>query len=183
MISEGDFLRRPETGTEPRRSRWLDVIFGPADGAVRYVRSHGMRISEIMTRPAITVTENDPLEQVVHLMETYQIKRLPVLRRGALVGIVSRANLLRALASVQRGTARTRATDTEIRSRILAEIGRQGWSTGVHVDVVVRKGLADLWGRVADPTQRDALLALAEGTPGVKSVVTHLRWDGDIRPT
>jgi CBS domain-containing protein len=183
IVSEGDFLRRPETGTERQRSRWLDAVFGPAEGAKSFVQSHGMQISEVMTGNVVAVMEAESLDRVVHLMEIHRIKRLPVLREGKVVGIVSRANLLRALASVHRGAGAARADDTEIRGRILAEIERQSWAAGADVDLVVRKGLADLWGTVADPAQRDALQVLAEGTPGIKSVVSHLRWDGDITPT
>jgi len=183
IVTEGDFLRRPETGTERRRSRWLDVFFGPAEGAQDYVHSHGVKISEVMTQKVVTVAPDEPLEQVVHLMEMHRIKRLPVLRGGKLVGIVSRANLMRALASVHRGAGAAAKDDSAIRDRILTEIERQGWSVGADVDVVVRNGLADLWGTLADPAQRDALRVLVESTPGVTSVVDHLRWDGDITPT
>jgi len=183
IVTEGDFLRRPETGTAPRRSRWLDVVFGPADGAKRYVHSHGTKVRDVMSREVVTVDEHESLEQVVHLMEIRRIKRLPVLRGHKLVGIVSRANLMRALASMHRGTPTAAKDDAAIRDRILAEIERQGWSAGADVDVVVRAGLADVWGTVADPEQRTALKVLVGNVPGVKSVVDHLRWDGDITPT
>ena len=183
IVSEGDFLHRPEIGTERRRWRWLDAVFGPADGAKSYVRSHGQQIREVMTATVVTAAEDESLDKVVHLMEVHHIKRLPVLRNGSVVGIVSRANLLRALATVHRGAGAAAATDTEIRDRILAEVGRQSWAAGADVDVVVRKGLADLWGTVADPMQREALRVLVESTPGIKSVVNHLRWDSDITPT
>src|SRR5690348_17164408 len=100
IVTEGDFLRRPETGTAQPRSRWLDLFFGPAEGAQAFVRSHGMKVAEVMTPKVITVAANEPLERVVHLMEVHQIKRLPVLRGRKVAGIVSRANLVRALASV-----------------------------------------------------------------------------------
>jgi CBS domain-containing protein len=183
IVTEGDFLRRPETGTERRRARWLDAVFGPAEGAKRYVHSHGTRVGEVMTRKVITVDEHESLEQVVHLMETRRVKRLPVLRGGKVVGIVSRANLMRALASVHRASSAGTPDDAAVRARILEEIERQSWSAGAQVDVVVRDGLADIWGTIADPEQRAALEVLVANVPGVKTVVDHLRWDGDITPT
>ena len=183
IVTEGDFLRRPETGTERRRGRWLDALFGPAEGARYYVRSHGTKIGEVMTHHVVTVAEDDSLEQVVHRMELHRIKRLPVVRDGKVVGIVSRANLLRVLASVQRGTRRASTSDAGIRDTIVTEIDRRNWAAGAHIEIVVRGGVADMWGSLADPAQRDALRVLVETTPGVKRVFDHLRWDGDITPS
>jgi CBS domain-containing protein len=183
IVTEGDFLRRPETGTERRRARWLDALFGPAEGATRYVHAHGMKISDVMTEKVVTVDERDPLDHVVHLMEFHRIKRLPVLRGGEVVGIVSRANLMRALASVHRGTRKGSKDDAAIRERILAEIEQQNWSAGADIDIVVRAGVADIWGTLADPEQRAAVKVLVANVPGVKAAVDHLRWDGDITPT
>jgi CBS-domain-containing membrane protein len=183
IVTEGDFVRRPETGTERRRARWLDAVFGPAEGAKRYVHSHGTKVGDVMTRKVVTVDERESLAQVVHLMETHRIKRLPVLRDGKVVGIVSRANLMRALASVHRLSRPGATDDAAIRDRILAEIEQQSWSAGAQVDVVVRDGLADVWGTIADPEQRAAFKVLVADVPGVKTVVDHLRWDGDVTPT
>jgi osmotically-inducible protein OsmY len=116
-------------------------------------------------------------------METHRIKRLPVLHDDKVIGIVSRANLMRALASVHRGTRKGSANDAAIRERILREIEQQSWSAGADIDVVVRGGVADIWGTIADPEQRAALKVLVANVPGVKTAVDHLRWDGDITPT
>ncbi len=182
IVTEGDFVRRPETGTE-RRRRLLDVLLGPAEGAKCYVHSHGTRVGDVMSRKVVTVDERESLEQVVHLMETHRIKRLPVLRGDKIVGIVSRANLMRALASVHRGTDGGSQDEAAIRDRILAEIERQTWSAGAEIDVVVRAGLADLWGTIADPEQRAALKVLVANVPGVKRVADHLRLEDQITPT
>ncbi len=183
VVTEGDFLRRPETGTERRRSRWLDAVFGPAEGAKHYVHSHGLQVGQVMTDKVVTVAEHEPLDHVVHLMEVHRIKRLPVLRGHKVVGIVSRANLMRALASVHRGARAAAKNDAAVRDRILAEIERQGWSAGADVDVVVRSGVVDVWGTIPDPAQHDALKVLVKATPGVKTVIDHLHWEGDITPT
>jgi CBS domain-containing protein len=155
IVSEGDFLRRPETGTERTRSPWFDAFFGPSESAKDYVHAHGLKVREVMTRKPVTVTEDAPLDEVVHLMESHDIKRLPVVRRGKVVGLVSRANLMRALASIHRTAPRSSKSDAAIRNRILADIGKQSWSAGAVVDVVVRDGIVDLWGTVSDVAQQE----------------------------
>ena len=102
IVTEGDFLRRAETGTQRRRPRWLEYLVGPGRLADEYTRSHGRKVYEIMTFGALTVTEDTPLDEVVRLMEKRRIKRLPVVRGTAVVGIVSRANLVHALAGLAR---------------------------------------------------------------------------------
>jgi CBS domain-containing protein len=183
IVSEGDFLHRAETGTEPRRSRWFDAIFGPAEAAEAYVRSHGMKIGDIMTKQVVTANEQMLLDEVVHLLEVHNIKRVPVVRDRKVVGIVTRTNLMHALASMHRGTQKSNATDASLRERILREVDHQSWAVGAHVDVVVRNGLADLWGTISDIQQRNALRVLVENTPGVKIVVDHLRWQDTTSPT
>ena len=90
MVSEGDFLRRAELGTERHRSVWFDAIFGPAQSATEFIHSHGLKVEEVMTRNPAFVLEDSSLAEVVHLMETRRIKRLPVLRGARVVGILSR---------------------------------------------------------------------------------------------
>ena len=105
IVTEGDFLRRSEIGTQRRRPKWLEFFVGPGRLADEYVRTSGRKVDEIMTPDPVCVTEDDSLEAVVELMESRHVKRLPVMRDGQMVGIVSRANLMHALASL----ARTRA--------------------------------------------------------------------------
>jgi CBS domain-containing protein len=174
ILSEGDFLRRAEIETERKRSLWLDALLGPADGAADYVHSHGLAVKEVMTPDPITITENTKLDEVVRLMENRKVKRLPVLRDGKVIGIVTRANLMRALLSIHRTAPQSSDNDAAIRERILVDVGRQDWSSGAAVDVVVHGGMVDLWGSVSDRTQRDALKVLAENVPGVVRVEDHL---------
>lgn len=180
IVSEGDFLRRPETGTERTRSRWLDAFFGPSGSAKAYVRSHGSKVREVMTASPVTVAEHTPLDQVVHLMETHRIKRLPVVRRGKVVGIVTRANLMRALASIHHTARASPAENSTIREHILSAIREQSWAAGATIDVTVHNGAVDLWGTISDMTQRDALKTLVSATPGVKGVADHLIWRGHL---
>jgi CBS domain-containing protein len=176
IITEGDFLRRAEIGTERRRPRWLEFLLGPGTIASDYIQSHARRVDEVMTSDVRTVTEEAPLGDIVALMEKYRIKRLPVVRGEELVGIVSRANLLRALASVVGEIAPGLKTDEGIRDRVLSELEAQSWTPGDMIDVIVRNGVVELWGTVLDARQRDAAGVAAETIPGVKAVKSHIVW-------
>jgi CBS domain-containing protein len=179
MVTESDFLRRAETGTEKKRSRWLDAFFGPGDAAMSYIHCHGSKVRDVMTRGAVTIKEDAKLDDVVHLMESRRIKRLPVVRRGKVVGIVSRANLMRSLASLRHAVPALSKNDTAIRDRIITALYEQTWSSGADVEITVRDGIADIWGTVTDPMQRDAVRVLVETAPGVKRIENHLTWQDE----
>src|SRR5262249_29328484 len=119
ILPQGDFLRRVETGIECKRSRFVEFLLGPGRLAEEYSRASGRRVSEVMTLDVHTVTEEAPLEEVVHLMERHRIKRLPVVRGDKVVGIVTRKNLMRALASYALSAQPVAADDAEIRTRLL----------------------------------------------------------------
>jgi CBS domain-containing protein len=176
IVTEGDFLRRSETGTERKRSRWVEFLLGPGTLAKDYVQSHARKIDEVMTTDVAAIAEDSDRDEVVALMERRRIKRLPVVRGNALVGIVSRANLLHALATLSRDAAPAGKTDASIRSAVLAELDRQSWAPRHMIDVVVRNGIVELWGTVIDPEQRDAACVAAETVPGVKAVKCHIVW-------
>lgn len=176
MVSEGDLIRRPESGTEGHGSGswWLDLIEGPEDRARSYLKSHGLTARDVMTRKVITADENTPLEKIATLLERNHIKRVPVLRRGKLVGIASRANLLHGL--VARGGKAAKATHpstVRIRDTVIAEFQRIGLHTN-YMNVVVSDGIVHLWGMVESPAQRKALALAAQGVPGVKKVDNQL---------
>jgi CBS domain-containing protein len=176
IVTEGDFLRRSETGTERKRPRWVEFVLGPGAIAKDYIHSHARRIDEVMTPDVQTITEDTDLDEVVALMEKRRVKRLPVTRGAQLVGIVSRANLLHALATLSRETEPASKTDEAIRAAVLAEMDRQSWAPRHMIDVVVRNGVVELWGTVIDPDQRDAARVVAETVPGVKAVKCHIVW-------
>ena len=140
------------------------------------MHAHARRIDEVMTPDVRTLGEDAELDDVVALMEKYRVKRVPIMRGTALVGIVSRANLLHALASLSREVAPSAKTDEAIRDAVLAELDRQPWAPRHLIDVVVRNGLVELWGTVIDPAQRDAARVAAETVPGVKAVSSHIVW-------
>jgi CBS domain-containing protein len=176
VVTEGDFLRRTETGTERKRPRWLEFLMGPRRLADEYVHTHARRIEEVMTRTPVTITEDAALDEAVRVMERRRIKRLPVMRGGQVVGIVSRANLLHALASLGPAASPPAKTDVAIREQLLTEFDRQTWAPVALIDVVVKNGVVELWGTITEDAQRQALKVCAENIPGVKSVVSHLTW-------
>ena len=176
IVTEGDFLRRTETGTKRKRPRWLEFLVGPGRLAKDYVHSHARRVDEVMTFNVQTIAEDTPLDDIVALMEKHRIKRLPVMRGSELVGIISRANLLRALAGLVGEVSPGPKTDEIIRDGVLAELNRESWAPKHLIDVIVRNGVVDLWGTVIDPAQRDAARVAAEAVPGVKAVKCHIVW-------
>lgn len=176
VLSEGDFLRRQETQTQRRRSRWLEFLMGPGRTAGEYIHSHGSKVSEVMTEDVRTVGEDTPLEDVVELMERHRIKRVPVLRGSEVVGIVTRSNLMHAMVSLVRKAPPTATDDATIREQLLAEMRREQWAPAAMTNVVVRDGVVELWGVVIDDRQREALKIAAENIPGVKAVKDHLVW-------
>jgi predicted transcriptional regulator len=178
MVTEGDFLRRGELGTRRQRARWLEFLLGTGRLADEYVQSSGRKVSQVMTPDPKTITPQTPLEEVVRLMEHHRIKRLPVVHDGKVVGIVSRANLLRALASVAREVKPVAGDDATIREQIIAECAKQPWAP--HINVVVRDGAVSLSGVITDDRARQALIVAAENVPGVKAVHDQLAW---IEPT
>jgi CBS domain-containing protein len=176
IVTEGDLLRRAETGTERHRPRWLEFLVGPGKLAGEYVHTHGRKVAEVMTTKLVTITKDTPLEEVVGLMEKHRIKRLPVVEGKRLVGIVSRANLLTALARVAPLAPQTSATDTEIRARVLAEIDKVPWALRGGIDAAVHDGAVELRGVIGDERERQALRVAAENVSGVKGIVDHLVW-------
>ena len=174
MVTEGDFLRRGEIGTQRQRPKWLEFLIGPGRLADEFVHASGRKVEEVMTGDPVTVGEDDPLETVVELMERRHIKRLPVLRAGKMVGIVSRASLMHALVSMARDTPPPAGGDLAIRERILAALSKQHWAP--NIDAVVKNGVAELWGTILDERERRACIVVVENVPGVLEVHDHLVW-------
>lgn len=178
IVTEGDFLRRAETGTERRRPRWLEFLVGPGPVAEAYVRAHARKVEEVMTTDVATAAEDTPLDEIVRLMERRRIKRLPVVGPdGRVTGIVSRANLLRALAGlIGEAPATAAVDDAALRERVLAELDKQSWAPITSIEVRVRGGVVDLRGTILDERERQALRVLVENVPGVKAIEDHLCW-------
>lgn len=175
IVSEGDFLRRSEIGTQRTRSRWLQFLLGPGKTATEFVQQQGRKVSEVMTLDPCTVTESTPLPEVVQLMEKRRVKRLPVLRGDEIVGIVTRANLLQAVAGLARDIPDPTADDDHIRERIIAAIEKADWRP-FGLGVTVRDGVVHLHGVIVDEASRQAAVVAAENVQGVKEVHDHLCW-------
>jgi CBS domain-containing protein len=174
IVSEGDLLRRVEAGTEPRRARWLDLLIPDAELANEYSRAHARRVEEIMTRSVITALESTPLRDLVDLMEAEHVKRIPIVRVGTVVGIVSRANLLQALRAGTPVVPPRGGDDRKIRDALLAELRSLSWTDSRQLNVIVSDGIVHLWGLVRSPEERKALRVAAENTAGVAGVEDHL---------
>ncbi|WP_076861379.1 CBS domain-containing protein [Bradyrhizobium mercantei] len=175
IITEGDFLHRSETGTERKRNWLATFILGPGKWAEDYVFEHGRKVSEIMTRTLVTVTEDAPLSTVVGLMEKNNVKRLPVIRDGRLVGMITRGNLLRTVASLARDVPAPTENDDQIRRRILDEIEQNAWCP-LGLNVIVLNGVVHLSGVITESRFRKAAIVAAENVPGVLEVHDHLCW-------
>jgi CBS domain-containing protein len=170
IVTERDFLRRTELGTERTRPRWAEFLFGTAELADDYVRSHARKVEEVMTHDVVTVEDDTPLSEVVNLMERRDFKRLPVVRDGKVIGILSRANLLRAVARVPDEAAAEAVDDRVIRDRIIDEIDKQPWAPQGALDISVRQGVVTLRGALGDESVRRAVRVAAENAPGVREV-------------
>lgn len=175
IVSEGDFLRRSEIGTPRKRGRLLKFLFGWGESADNYVHEHGRKISEIMTPSPKTVGEQATLADVVALMERGNVKRIPVLRDGRLVGIICRSNLLGAVAALARNIPESAADDEHIRKRIVDEIEKYDWCP-IGLSVTVHGGIAYLHGVITDERSRQAAIVAAENVRGVAKVSDHLQW-------
>jgi CBS domain-containing protein len=175
IVSEGDLLRRPEIDTEKHRRRWASFFAGADEQAREFAKSHAKRAADVMTKRVIHVSESTPLGDIVSLMEKHRVKRLPVLGDGKLVGIVSRADLLRALAASQAEPLPPPAdADAAIRSAMNQVLAKDDWAMSAMVNVIVNDGVVHLWGVVDSKDQQNALRVAAENIPGVTGVEEHL---------
>ena len=175
VVSEGDFIRRSEIGTGRRRGRWLRFILGPGQSASDFVHEHGHKVGDVMTTSPLTITEDTALAEIVALMEKNNVKRLPVVRGDEVVGIVSRANLLQAVASLARQVPDPTADDDHIRNRVIDALEKNDWCP-FGLGVIVRDGIVHLSGVITEERARQAAIVAAENVEGVKKVHDHLCW-------
>lgn len=174
MVSEGDLLRRTEIETgDPRRAWWLELLASTRELASAYIKEHGHTVRDVMREKVVSVEESTPLADIASLLERNRIKRVPVLRDGKLVGIISRANLIRALASIQSDKSGSVSSDREIRDAIVRELSGHRWALPPE-NVIVKDGVVHLWGVIQSEEERHAICLAADGVPGVKEVKSHL---------
>lgn len=173
IVSEGDLMRRPETGAERHGSWWLNLLSSPESRAEAYIRSHGRLAGEVMTRTVHTVAADATLKEVAEILEGKRIKRVPVVRSGKLVGIVSRANLLHGIATAS-GDAGATPDDEIIRNAIMDALEREAGVQDEFINVTVSNGHVHLWGALLSEAERHATRLVVENTEGVQKIEDHL---------
>lgn len=176
ILSEGDLIRRAETETEWRRPAWVE-FFTPSDIlASEFVKAHGCRVADVMTPRVITAGPETPLREIANALEKHRIKRLPIVDGGRMVGIVSRADLLRAVANIPAATTQQKPVSRgeNLRDEIVARLWSQSWSHPSRINVVVSGSTVELWGHVGSEAEHKAVRVLTEQTPGVGAVDDHL---------
>jgi CBS-domain-containing membrane protein len=169
IVSEGDLMRRAESGTKRRRSWWLSLFANADTLAEEFVKEHSRRVTDVMKRNVITAAPDTTLIEIAELFEKHAIKRVPILEGGALVGIVSRANLVQALTMGPKDSDIPKSEDAQIRQRIMARLKAEPWSPS-WLNVRVEEGRVELWGTAASEAQKKAARLAAELTPGVVGV-------------
>jgi len=174
ILSEGDLLHRAEIGSEKVLSRWRKAFTDDGTLARDFLKAHGRKVADVMTRSVVTATEDMDLATVAACMDDHRVKRLPVVRDGRVVGIVSRANMLQALVSRPSAAAVPKVSDTDLRREILSRLDREPWAQTVVRNVIVNDGDVELWGHAETPAQCEAFRVLVQEIPGVRSVTNNM---------
>ena len=170
IVSEGDLIRRVETDTARHRSWWLELLISNEKLATEYVKSHARYAGEVMTRNVVTADENTPLDEIAKLFENHNIKRVPIVRGSKVIGIVSRADLLRVLAGLHEKSEPAPSDDGAIHAEILKRLTREHWFASAQVEISVRGGIVKVDGVVLSPEQQSAIRVVVENVPGVRAV-------------
>jgi CBS domain-containing protein len=173
ILSEGDFIRRAEIGTGHKRGRWLSLLAGADRLALDFVREHGRKVHQIMTPNPVTITEDAALEEIAEIMQSRQLKRIPVMRNDRVVGIVTRSDFLPAVVRLSQAAGSVSQDDEHIRSRVVAAIAKESWGPR-GLNVSVNDGIVSLRGVVRGENARRAAIVAAENIPGVKRVEDRL---------
>lgn len=175
IVSEGDFVRRAEIETQRPYIGWLDYLFGTEKAAADFVKENGRKVADVMTSGEVfTVGEEATLSEVAQLMRRENIKRIPVVRSEALVGIVTRMDLLRAFATVDRNPPELVSVDAAIRDQVISSIRTYEWQPSL-LDVRVQDGVVEVSGNIVSDRYRRAVIVAAENVPGVLVVRDRLR--------
>ena len=171
VISEADLVRRTDIGTDKQRPWWLEALTPGSILAEEISKFHGRTVGEIMSSHVVSASEDASLGEIAALLERHRIKRVPIIEDGKLVGIVSRSNLIQALALASPPRPDPAAEeDRSIRLDLLSRLSDQEWMDFGSRNVIVAGGVVHLWGLVGSPQERTALIALAEGVRGVVGV-------------
>ena len=173
IVSEGDLMRRGELGTERERSWWLEMLTSNRTLATDYAKAHGRKVSEVMSRKLIAANPDTPINDIALLLEQHAIKRVPIVDKGKLVGIVARANLVQALAGLKVTPEKQAGKDSEIREEVLARLSGAPWRPWL-LNVTVHDGVVELWGIANSNDEKTAAGVAVENTPGVVKVNNHI---------
>lgn len=170
IVTEADLIRRVAARGEPPAGWFARVMADPDRWADRYAKSHGVTARDVMTpAPLAAVEEDTPVAEIARLIEQRGVRRVPVLRDGRLVGVVSRADLLRAVLRAPAATA-GQGSDERIEADIMARIRREPWNVARWLSVTVKDGTVELHGFCDSDAVRRALRVLIEGVEGVRRV-------------
>jgi CBS domain-containing protein len=173
IISEGDLIYRAEIGTERSHPYWFLQHAGTEILAAEYAKARALTVADVMTRDVITATPDTELNEIAALLESNRIKRIPIVDVGQMVGIVSRANLIQAVASAPPSAEPTQS-DAAVRAKLLKHLNEQHWAHTSNLNIIVHDGVAELWGTVCSDAERRAVRVAAETTPGIRAVKEHL---------
>jgi CBS domain-containing protein len=172
VVTEADLLRRL-AGAEDKPAGWLRRLFcDPDRQAEQYARTHGKEARDVMTEDVVSVDPDATAEHCARLMEERRVKRLPVLDGGRLVGVVSRADLLRAVLEppAKLGAEGAPERDARIRAALRKEMREQSWAEGLYTFADVEGGVVTLHGFVRSEEVRRGLRVLASRIEGVERV-------------
>ena len=170
IVTQTDLAHRSETGTEKRRKWWLEAFADPDAKAREYVKSHGLKAQDIMSRHVVSVQQSDNLADVADALDTHRIRQVPVVSKGKVVGMISRADIVRKLAETRAAGTGAQPDNGTLQKAIWKEIKAQSWLKSAFVNLAVKDGVVELWGAVDSDEQRQALRVLVEGIPGVRRV-------------
>lgn len=174
IVSEGDLIHRVEADTERHRSWWLELLTSRQILAHEFIKSHARKAADVMTKSVVSVKPDTPLGDVAALLEKHRIKRVPVVDKGNIVGIVSRANLIQVLVHRDKEIIPDQpVSDLELRNKVMAELQSKPWWPN-DVNVIVHDGTVELWGIVDTEIEMDAIRIAVEVTPGVRTVANNL---------
>ena len=174
IVSEADLIHRSEIGTEPHHAWWHGFFAGRDQQAAEYMKVHGVQARHVMTREVATAIEETPLAHIVDMFDRFRVNSMPIVRAGHLVGIVSRADVLRPFAALKGHSLGAGKSDAQIRAELEQILRGAAWTSGRSMDVGVDGGIVRMTGIVDTEAERDALVAAAEGIDGVKSVRADL---------
>lgn len=175
IVSESDLMHRAETGTEIRRKWWLTRFGDPDRMAQEYTKAHGLRAEHVMSRTVVSVRQEADAGEVADVLDRHHIKRVPVLDNGKLVGLITRSDLVRALAGVEIGKPIARSSNGAVQKALIETIGAQPWLNAAYLTPVVNDGVVDLWGYIGSEEQRKALYVLIEEVAGVRQIRDHMK--------